>query len=317
MRKVLVTGGAGFIGSHLVRALVRRGDSVRVIDNFNTGRKENLAGCLKDIKLIKGDIRDPAAFKKAVRGVSHLFHLAAISSVPASVDNPVDTFDVNVNGVWKLMEASRLAGVKRVIFVSSASVYGAESKIPFKETMRLRGSSPYATSKLIGEQLCDLYGNLYGLETVALRFFSVYGPRQNRHSQYANVIPAFVTCCLNGSRPTIYGDGNQTRDFIFVEDIVRAMLAASRLKKAVGEVINIGSGRQTSVKQLLSTIQKILKTEIAPIYKPLKPGDDPATCADIGKAAMMLGMTKITPFESSLSKTVLWFKEDLARNKQV
>lgn len=315
MRKVLVTGGAGFIGSHLVRALVSRGDSVRVIDNFNTGRKENLNGCLKDIRLIKGDIRDQATFKKAVRGVSHLFHLAAISSVPASVDNPVETFDVNVNAVWKLMETSRLAGVKRIIFVSSASVYGADSEIPFKETMRLRGSSPYATSKLIGEQLCDLYGNLYGLETVALRFFSVYGPCQNRRSQYANVIPAFVTCCLNGTRPTIYGDGRQTRDFVFVGDIVRAMLQASRLKKAVGEVINIGSGRQTSVLQLLSAIQKILRTDIEPIYKRLKPGDDPATCADIGKAVRMLGMSRITPFESGLSRTVRWFKEDLARNR--
>jgi UDP-glucose 4-epimerase len=176
---VLVTGGAGFIGSHLVEALLKRGYEVRVVDNFSTGRRQNLASCLGDIKLMRVDIRDFQRLKRAMRGVSRVFHLAAVSSVPLSVDDPMTTGEVNVTGTWNVLEAARLNGVKRVVFISSASVYGADTPVPFRESMRLRGSSPYAVSKLVGEQLCDLYWTLYGLETVSMRLFSVYGPRQN------------------------------------------------------------------------------------------------------------------------------------------
>jgi len=307
---VLVTGGAGFIGSHLVDALIKRGRSVRVIDNFSTGRKENLKEHLNDVDLIKADICDFSAVKEAVDGVSAVYHLAAVSSVPMSVDNPLPTFESNLKGTWNVLEACRFAHVKRFVFTSSASVYGAADKIPFKESMLLLGSSPYAASKLIGEQMCDLYRRLYGLETVALRLFSVYGPRQNPRSQYANVIPNFTTRLLHGKQPTIYGTGRQTRDFVFVGDVIRAFLAAGRLKKAAGKVINFGSGKQTSVKELLRMIQKSLGTDIPPKFEPLKPGDDPRTLADTTMAKKLLNLTSLTPFQYGLNRTLVWFKEN-------
>lgn len=314
MKKIVVTGGAGFIGSHLVKALVRGNNKVSVVDNFSTGRKENLQGVLKDIKLHRFDVRNFQALRKALQNVSCVFHLAAVSSVPLSVDDPLTTGEVNVTGTWNVLEASRLNKVKRVVFVSSASVYGTGLKIPFNETMNVRGTSPYASSKLIGEQLCDLYWNLYNLETVALRFFSVYGPRQNPYSHYANVIPSFTTKLITGQTPTIYGDGKQTRDFVYVGDIVRAFIQASRRKNAVGQIINIGSGKQVSIKKLLSMIQKILNTNIKPRFSPLKPGDDPHTCANSNKAKKLLGINKYIPFEEGLKKTVLWFDKNLKRN---
>lgn len=310
MSIALVTGGAGFIGSHLSRALLRAGYEVRIVDNFSTGRRANLKEIRGDIRLSRADVRDFAAMRKAMRGVSKVFHLAAVSSVPQSVEDPVTTFDANIGGTRNILEAARLASVDRVVFVSSASVYGSKQKVPFKESMTLRGSSPYAASKLIGEQLCDLYLRLYGLETVALRLFSVYGPRQNPFSQYANVIPAFATRLLAGEIPTIYGTGKQTRDFIFVGDVARAFVAASRKKSVLGEVINFGSGKQTSVIQLLKSIQTILGVESSPRFLPLKPGDDPKTCADTRKAKKLLGITKLMPFNKGLAQTVRWFKEN-------
>lgn len=308
MSKILVTGGAGFIGSHLVQALEKRKHEVVVYDNFSTGRQENLQGCLNKISIIEADIRDFEKLKEATSGISQAYHLAAISSVPLSVDDPKTTADVNVNGSWNVLEACRINGIKRLIFVSSASVYGAATKVPFKESMSLRASSPYAASKLIGEQLCDLYWRLYRLETVCLRLFSVYGPRQNPRSQYANVIPAFITRLINRETPTIYGTGKQTRDFIFVEDVVEAFLIAGSSKKVNGEVINFGSGKQMSIIQLLKMVQSILDTDMLPKFMPLKPGDDPRTCADTGKCKRLLGIRKVTPFKKGLAKTVNWFK---------
>ena len=310
MSKILVTGGAGFIGSHLVRAMVKRKNEVVAFDNLSTGRKENLQDCLDKITFIEADIRDLEKLKEASQGVTLMYHLAAISSVPQSVDDPITTFDINVGGTWNVLEACRVSRVKRLVFVSSASVYGAATKVPFKESMPLRASSPYAASKLIGEQLCDLYRRLYGLETVALRLFSVYGPRQNPYSQYANVIPAFATKLLKGETPTVYGDGKQTRDFIFVEDVAKAFLAAGKSRNVNGEVINFGSGRQTSVNQLLKMIQLGLNSNIVPNFSPKKAGDDPRTCADTTKAKRLLGIKSVTPFQSGLKKTLKWFKEN-------
>ncbi|MFQ5498213.1 MAG: NAD-dependent epimerase/dehydratase family protein [Candidatus Zixiibacteriota bacterium] len=307
MSNVLVTGGAGFIGSHLVAELVRKGHRVRILDNFSTGQRHNLSGILSRVRISTNDVRDLKAVRGAVKGIDLVYHLAAVSSVPQSVDDPLTTFDANLQGTWNVLEASRLGKVGRVVFVSSASVYGADCKMPFRESAQLKASSPYAASKLIGEQLCGLYGRLYGLETVALRFFSVYGPRQNRFSQYANVIPAFCTAVITGKRPTIYGDGSQTRDFVYVGDIVRACVQAGRRRKSVGEVINVGTGRQVSIVELLERIQSVLGTNIEPKFAPKKPGDDPHTCADIGNAKKLLGMTKLTPFDVGLKKTAQWF----------
>ena len=305
--KILVTGGAGFIGSHLVDDLAKRGHRVRILDNFSTGRRENLTRSLKKVQVIRGDVRDLRAVQKAAQGVARVFHLAAVSSVPQSVDNPGPTWDANVGGTLNVLEAARENDVPRVIFISSASVYGAQRKVPFVESMTLRGSSPYATSKLVGEQFCELYGRLYGLETVALRLFSVYGPRQNPRSQYANVIPAFATLLLSGGTPTIYGTGRQTRDFVFVEDVVRALRTAAYSRKLAGQVINVGTGQQTSVVGLLKSIQETLGTRAKPLYSPKKPGDDPRTCADVRKARRLLGMRKMTPLQAGLRKTLTWF----------
>lgn len=304
----LVTGGAGFIGSHLVKNLLERNYTVRVLDNFSTGRDENLAGCSGNLEVIRGDIRDAAKLEQVMRGVSLTYHLAAISSVPLSVDQPAPTFDVNLGGTCNVLEAARANRVKRFVFVSSASVYGAVARVPFRESMQLQGSSPYATSKLIGEQLCNLYMRLYGLEVVALRFFSVYGARQNPQSQYSNVIPAFASRLLRGETPTVYGDGKQTRDFVYVGDIVRGMTEAGRRKGVVGEVINIGTGKQTSVLQLLAHIQKTLGTDIPHQFSPRKPGDDPRTCADPGKAIRLLGFKRFTPLDKGLALTLSWYK---------
>jgi nucleoside-diphosphate-sugar epimerase len=292
--------------------MVKGRNEVVVFDNFSTGRKENLQDCLDKITLIEADIRNFEGLKEASREVTQIYHLAAISSVPLSVDDPRTTADVNVNGTWNVLEACRINRVKRLVFVSSASVYGETTKVPFKESMSLRASSPYAASKLIGEQLCDLYWRLYGLETIALRLFSVYGPSQSPHSQYANVIPAFATRLLNGDTPTVYGDGKQTRDFIFVEDVVKAFQAAGKSKKVIGEVINFGSGRQISIVQLLKMIQLGLKTNIIPKFSPKKAGDDPRTCADTTNAKRLLGINRVTPFQEGLKKTLKWFKENRA-----
>ncbi len=309
-KKVLVTGGAGFIGSHLVENLVKNNFDVVVYDNLSTGIKKNILPVLKNIKFVNNDVRNFKGLKNAMRGAVTVYHLAAISSVPYSVDNPIETSDVNIGGTQNVLEAARINKVKRVVYVSSASVYGATNKVPFKESMIVKGSSPYAISKLIGEQLCDLYLNLYGVETVSMRFFSVYGPRQNPRSQYSNVIPSFATKLLSDIQPTIYGDGKQTRDFVYVGDIVKALRLASRKKSAVGEVFNVGPGELTSVNDLLAGIQKILKTNIEPKFLDKKAGDDPCTLADPTKVKRVLGLQKFQPFQAGLKKTILWFKEN-------
>lgn len=305
---VLVTGGAGFIGSHLVGALLKRGKEVRILDNFSTGFRHNLAGLGGSLQIRKGDIEEYAAVQRAMRDIDTVFHLAAVSSVPQSVDHPLPTARINVQGTWNVLEAARKAGVRRLVFISSASVYGAKTTVPFRESMPLRGSSPYATSKLLGEQLCDLYFRLYGLSTTCVRLFSVYGPRQNPKSQYSNVIPALAKRLLLSNAPLIYGTGKQTRDFVYVEDVVKALLLAAHRKAAVGQVINVGTGHQTSILQLLRDIQNVLGIRIPPVFSPLKPGDDPRTCAHTARCRKILGMVPSTPFSKGLKATLDWYR---------
>ncbi|MCI0405204.1 MAG: SDR family oxidoreductase [candidate division Zixibacteria bacterium] len=303
----MITGGAGFIGSHIVAALLKKGDSVVILDNFSSGRKENLAG-LEGAQVVEGDVRDFETLNGLVEGTDTVFHLAAVVSVLASLEEPQTTWEVNLKGTYNVLEAARRARVKRVVYISSSAVYGECPKPPFKESRPPQPESPYALSKLAGEQLCSLYWRLYGLETVALRLFNVYGPRQNPFSQYANAIPNFTRKLLSGQTPTIYGDGNQTRDFVYVGDVVRAAERASRSKKAAGGVFNVGSGKRISVNRLFAEIQKILKTNSKPEFSPRKQGDVLHTWADIARAKKVLGFSPKANFARFLNATVLWFK---------
>lgn len=257
---------------------------------------------------MEGDVRDFELVGRVLAGVDLVYHLAAVVSVLTSLEDPQTTWDVNLKGTYNVLEAARRAKVKRVVYISSSAVYGEYPKLPFKESHPPQPESPYALSKLAGEQLCSLYWRLYGLETVALRLFNVYGPRQNPFSQYANAIPNFTRKLLTGQTPTIYGDGNQTRDFVYVEDVVRAAWLASQSKKAVGQVFNVGSGRRLSVNKLFAEIQKILKTNSRPEFSPRKQGDVLHTWADLARAKKVLGFSPKTNFSKALSETVHWFK---------
>jgi nucleoside-diphosphate-sugar epimerase len=303
----LVTGGAGFIGSHIVDSLLQKEHLVAILDNFSSGRRENLAG-LERAEVVEGDVRDFELLCRLTVGTDTVFHLAAVVSVLTSLEDPQTTWEVNLKGTYNMLEAARRAKVKRVIFISSSAVYGEYPKLPFNETHPPQPESPYALSKLAGEQLCSLYWRLYGLETAALRLFNVFGPRQNPFSQYANAIPNFTRRLLTGQTPTIYGDGEQTRDFVYIDNVVKAAHLASQSKKAVGGVFNIGSGKRISVNQLFAEIQKILKTNAKPEFSPRKQGDVLHTWADLTQAKKILGFAPKADFARSLQKTVLWFK---------
>jgi len=258
--------------------------------------------------VIAGDIRDFELVGRIVAGADAVFHLAAVVSVLISLEDPQATWEVNLKGTYNVLEAARQAKVKRLVYISSSAVYGECPKLPFKESFPPQPESPYALSKRMGEELCSLYWRLYGLETVALRLFNVYGPRQNPFSRYANAIPNFTRRLLTGQAPTIYGNGNQTRDFVCIDDVVRAMELASRSRKAVGQVFNVGSGKRLSVNKLFADIQKILKTNAKPEFSPRKQGDVLHTWADLTLAKKVLGFFPKDAFAPSLRETVLWFK---------
>ncbi|MFA0779696.1 MAG: hypothetical protein RJAPGHWK_001200, partial [Candidatus Fervidibacter sp.] len=247
---MLITGGAGFIGSHLAERLVALGAKVRLLDDFTTGRKQNLSAFAHKVELLQGSLTDMATVRRAVAGMDVVFHQGALPSVARSVEDPLTTHQVNATGTLLLLLAAREAKVKRVVFASSSSVYGDTPTLPKREDMPPNPQSPYALSKLIGEQFCRLFWQLYGLETVSLRYFNIFGPRQDPTSQYAAVIPRFITALLRGERPTIYGDGEQTRDFTFVDNCVQANLLAATAEGVAGEVFNVGAGKQTSVNEL-------------------------------------------------------------------
>jgi UDP-glucose 4-epimerase len=303
-----VTGGAGFIGSNLVEGLLSKGFRVRVLDNFSTGKKENLERVCSRIELLKGDLRSDKDVQKAVRGVCYVFHMAAISNVPQSVEQPLVTHEVNVTGTFRLLQASREAGAKRFIYTSSSSVYGETNKFPSSEEDLPRPESPYAASKIMGEYYCRNFSQLYGLETVALRYFNVFGPRQNPRSRYACVVPIFLKCMLDGVPAEVHWDGKQSRDFVYVEDVVAANLLAMKRPGVSGEAFNIGSHSEARVIDCLTGIQKILGLKkVQARHTPKRAGDVRRTFADITKARRLLDFRPSVSFEAGLRKTVAWF----------
>ncbi|MDW7759387.1 MAG: SDR family oxidoreductase [Acidobacteriota bacterium] len=306
----LVTGGAGFIGSHLAAALLSRGQSVRVMDNFLTGKRENLAPFLKDIDLFEGDIRDPEACRKAVRGVRHVHHQAALPSVPRSVEDPRTTNDINVTGTLNMLLAARDAGVESFVFASSSSVYGDDPGLPKKEGREGAPLSPYAASKLAGEVYGRIFHDLYGFRAVSLRYFNVFGPRQDPFSQYAAVIPLFITRMLEGRAPIIYGDGEQSRDFTYVADIVEANILAASAEPAGGAVMNVACGRRTTVNHLAEILARELGAEVRAVHADPRPGDILHSYADIERAGRLIGFKPSVPLEDGLAATAAWFRKD-------
>jgi UDP-glucose 4-epimerase len=302
-RLALVTGGAGFIGSHLVDRLLADGWRVRVLDDFSSGRESNLVEAGARIELLRGDLRDEATLARAVAGAEVVFHQAAVPSVPRSVEEPLRTNSVNLDGTLGLLEAARRAGVRRVVFAASSSAYGDTEVLPKVETMPPAPLSPYALQKWAGEAYCRMYTRYYGLETVALRYFNVFGPRQNPHSEYAAVIPRFVRACLRGEPPRIFGDGEQTRDFTYVADAVQANLLAADAPAAVGEVVNVAGGVQTSLNQLLRLIGEVTGKPVAPQYDPPRVGDVRHSLADLRRARELLGYAPATSLREGLRRT--------------
>jgi nucleoside-diphosphate-sugar epimerase len=312
MTDYLITGGAGFIGSNLAEHLVNQGHRVRVFDNFSTGKRQNLSGFEKQAEIIEGDLRDLDQIRRAVAGVRHVLHLAAIPSVPRSVANPQLTNETNVTGTLNVLLAARDAKCQRVVFSSSSSVYGDTPKLPKSEDMPPSPLSPYAVHKVTGEYYCRIFWRLYGLETLSLRYFNVFGPRQDPQSQYAAVIPRFITAILAGQQPTIFGDGKQSRDFSHVENVITANLAACEApKEALGESFNIACGDRITLLDLVATINGIVGKNIAPKFDPPRPGDVLHSQADISKAQKLLGWTPRVDFREGIEKAVAWYRGQL------
>ena len=304
--KILVTGGAGFIGSHIVRTLLERGDSVRVLDNFSTGKRENLAGL--DVEIVEADLRDASRVTQACRDVSIIFHEAAFVSVPQSMQEPTDCFDVNVTGTAALFEAARKAGVRRAVFATSAAVYGDSDDYPLSEATPLRPLSPYAASKRVDEIYGQLYTTSFGLEVVALRYFNVYGPRQRPDSQYAAAVPIFIRRLLDGKPITIYGDGGQTRDLIYVADVVRANLVAAEHPAAPGQIFNICTGVETRINDLVEVLQDLFPSAPQPEFAPARLGDIYRSIGSANKAADTINFRAEVSLEEGLRQTVEWMK---------
>ncbi len=304
MTRWLVTGGAGFIGSHLVEALVAGGYPVRVLDNFSTGRWENLSAVRDRIEVIEGDIRDPQAVRRAMDGVGVVAHLAAIVSVERSLQNPQETAEVNVGGTLNLLEAARPSGVRRFLFASSAAVYGDHAQLPLQEELPPHPLSPYAASKVAGEALCHAYQAAYGLPTTVLRFFNIYGPRQDPQSPYSGVISIFVGRMRQGLPPIIYGDGQQTRDFVYVEDVVAALMRAGEQDGADGAVVNVARGEETSVLRLVALLNQALGTHLEPVFAPARAGEVRRSAGDPRRAQAVLGWRPTVGLTEGLSRLV-------------
>ena len=313
--KVLVTGGAGFIGSHLVERLVQEGIEVRVLDNFSTGRRDNLAAVSSCIELLEGDVRDYQVVYESVRGVEVVFHQAALCSVARSVEEPQDTNSVNINGTLNVLLAARDEKVRRIVYASSSSVYGNAPALPKKEAQTPVPASPYAVTKLTGELYCRNFYQLFGLQTFALRYFNVFGPRQVQDSPYAAAIPIFIGALLRGEPPVIYGDGKQSRDFSYVGNVVEANLRAMEAEAGFGEVFNIACGRRTTVAQLANHLATLLKVAIKPVNQPSRPGDVRHSLADIAQAETILGYQPNTNLSVGLEHTVDWYSSHI-RNLQ-
>lgn len=301
---ILVTGGAGFIGSHLVARLALHGANVRVLDNFSSGRRENLEAVAETIDLVEGDIRDPAAVQRAVAGVRTVFHLAAEASVPRSVQDPQTTIDVNVSGTLNVLQAARAAGCERVVFSSTCAVYGDSTRSPKTEAMTPCPLTPYAVSKLAGEHLCAVQTHVHGLPTVALRYFNVFGPRQEPTSPYAAVIPRFLSALRTGAPPVVYGDGGQTRDFVYVEDVVDANLRAATVDGIDGRVFNVASGRATTINEVRKTLAWFVGRDVPVRHKAARLGDIRHSLADVGAAREDLGFEPRISFAEGMELLV-------------
>jgi nucleoside-diphosphate-sugar epimerase len=309
--KILVTGGAGFIGSNIVRKLVELGHSVRVLDNFATGQRDNLSGYIDSIEMIEGDIRDFWTVAKATKDIECIVHEAALPSVLRSIDNPLTTTEVNINGTLNLLEASRFNGVRRLIFASSSSVYGDSVENCKHEELKPRPKSPYAITKLAAEEYCLIFNQLYGLETVALRYFNVFGPRQNPNSQYSAVIPKFIIKMLADEPPPINGDGTTSRDFTFVENVIAATILALEKNTAVGKVINVACNKAYTINDLVQSLNQIMGKSIRPQYLPEIKGEVKHSLADISRARELLGYSPAVDFNAGLAATVKWFESKL------
>jgi len=310
MNKYLVTGGAGFIGSNIVEALLKLGHEVRVLDNFATGKRENILPLLKDSKLsmIEGDLRSFHIVRAAVKGVDYILHQGALPSVPRSINDPITSNDVNILGTLNILEAAKEFGVKRVVLASSSSIYGNSETLPKEETMPVNPMSPYALTKYAQERYCQIFYQLYGLETVALRYFNVFGPNQDPTSQYSAVIPKFIKAIMNDKEPVIYGDGTQSRDFTYVENNVWANLLACTAEKAPGEVINIACGERYTLHELVQMINDILGKNIEPRFEADRAGDVKHSLASIDKAKEILGYEVKVDFREGLKRTIEFFR---------
>jgi nucleoside-diphosphate-sugar epimerase len=311
--KYLVTGGAGFIGSHIAETLLKSGESVRIFDNLATGREVNLEAIKGDIQFIPGDLRDFDSVKTAMKGVEVVFHQGALASVPRSIADPVTSLATNINGTQNVLLAARDAGVRRVVYASSSSVYGNTPTLSKREDMPMHPMSPYAVQKLTGELLCGVFTRIYGLETVALRYFNVFGPRQDPNSEYAAVIPRFLTSLLEGRRPIVFGDGEQTRDFTYVSNVVQANLLAATSPDAVGHAINIGCGERISLNAVLRLAGELLEQTIDADYREPRPGDVRDSLADINLAQQFLGYYPTVHFSQGLELTLSALRAGLAQ----
>ncbi|MBI4840475.1 MAG: SDR family oxidoreductase [candidate division NC10 bacterium] len=308
MTRFLITGGAGFIGSNLAHALVARGESVRIVDDFSMGRPQNLGGIEDRVEVVRGDVRDPAVVAHAVRGIEIILHQAALNSNPRSIKEPGPTNAVNVAGTLLLLEAARAAGTRRVVYASSSSVYGESPVLPKTEELPLQPKAPYGVSKLAAELYCRVFTQVYGLETVSLRYFNVFGPRQRPDSEYAAVIPRFLRRLLAGNRPVIYGDGEQSRDFTAVDNVVEANLLAAEATQGVGEVFNVACGQASTLNQVAAWLNQLLGTDLPPIYEPPRPADIRHSYASIRKAERVLGYQPRLDVREGLRRTIDWFK---------
>ena len=314
MAHILVTGGGGFIGSNLTEALLKRGDTVRVLDNFSTGKKANLEFpgldklAVSRLEILEGDMVDREICREAVQDIDYVLHQAAIPSVPRSIAKPIESNDANINGTLNLLVEARDAGIKRIVYASSSSIYGNTPTLPKVETITPNPLSPYAVQKLAAEHYFRIFYEIYGLETVSLRYFNVFGPRQDPNSEYSAVIPKFIKALLTGHRPTVFGNGEQSRDFTYVDNVVHGNLLALEAGKAVGRVMNLACGGRLTINALLGILQKTIGTDIEPIYMEPRPGDIRHSHADISLAEELLGYKMQVSTEEGLAKTVDYFK---------
>ncbi len=311
MDKFLVTGGAGFIGSNICKKLISQGCFVRVIDNLLTGKKSNLADIIDKIEFIEADMGDERVARAAMKDIDVVLHQGALPSVPRSIDDPVATHKHCVDATFTLLLAARDAGIKRFVYASSSSAYGDTPTLPKVETMRPEPLSPYAVGKLVGEHYCSVFNNVFGLETISLRYFNVFGPHQDPTSQYAAAIPAFVTAILQDEPPTVFGDGEQSRDFTYVDNVVEANLLTARAEHTAGEVVNIACGQAVTVNETIDVINKLLDKNIKPVYTDPRPGDVKHSLADISLAKKLIGFKPTVSFKQGLQLSIDWYRENL------